>query len=119
MTFAADLVITGPSANAYGLDAFGAARARSAPAGTSSWSLRGGAEYEWLPGRLRLRGGSYWEPGRFEGVSGRLHGTFGIEVRVFEFDVWGLRRGRITLTGDVASRYQNVGAVDRVLALTA
>ena len=75
----------------------------------SSFSLRGGVEYEWLPGRLRLRGGSYWEPGRFERVGGRLHGTFGIEVRVFEANVWGRRRGRITLTGDVAERYRNVG----------
>lgn len=106
VTFTADLVITGQSADAYGLDAF-ALHELERSGRHSSWSPRGGAEYEWLPGRLRLRGGSYWEPGRFEGVSGRLHGTFGIEVRVFEVDVWGLRRGRITLTGDVASRYQN------------
>ncbi|MGE5182384.1 MAG: hypothetical protein ACM31C_10000, partial [Acidobacteriota bacterium] len=59
--------------------------------------------------RLRVRGGSYWEPGRFEGVSGRLHGTFGIEVRVFEFHAWGRRRGRITLTEDAAAGYNNVG----------
>jgi hypothetical protein len=28
---------------------------------------------------------------------------------VFEVNVWGRRRGRITLTGDVAERYRNVG----------
>jgi len=38
-----------------------------------------------------------------------FHGTFGIEVRVFQFHLWGLRRGRITLTGDGASKYQNAG----------
>jgi hypothetical protein len=42
-------------------------------------------------------------------VSGRLHGTFGIEVRAFEANVWGRRRGRVTLTGDIAERYRNLG----------
>ena len=75
----------------------------------TSVSVRGGAEYEWVPGRLRVRAGSYWEPGRFDGVSGRLHGTFGIEARVLQFWLFGQRRGRITLTGDVASGYKNLG----------
>jgi len=108
VTVVADLVVTGNSPNAYGLDAF-AQNQLERSGSTWAWSLRGGAEYEWLPGRLRVRGGSYWEPGRFDGVSGRLHGTFGIEVRVFEFYAWGRRRGRITLTGDLASRYNNLG----------
>ena len=108
VTVTADLVVTGPSADAYGLSAF--AQHQLERSGIhSSWSPRAGAEYEWLPGRLRVRAGSYWEPGRFEGVGGRLHGTFGIEVRVFQFYLWGLRRGRITLTGDAASQYQNGG----------
>jgi hypothetical protein len=50
-----------------------------------------------------------WEPGRFDNVSGRVHGTFGAEVRVGEVFVWGYRRGRIGITGDVAARYCNVG----------
>ena len=108
LTVAADFVLTGASANAYGLDAF--AEQQLERSGSSIvWSLRGGAEYEWLPGRLRLRAGSYWEPGRFDGVAGRLHGTFGIEGRVFEFWLFGKRRGRITLTGDLARRYNNLG----------
>jgi hypothetical protein len=108
VTVTADLLVTGSSPNAYGLDAFGRNELERSGSHTS-WSLRGGAEYEWLPGRLRVRGGSYWEPGRFDGVSGRLHGTFGIEVRVFEFQAWGRRRGRITLTGDLATGYVNGG----------
>ncbi len=108
LTVVADLVVTGSSANAYGLDAF-AWNELQRSGSSIVWSLRGGAEYEWLPGRLRVRAGSYWEPERFEGVAGRLHGTFGIEVRVFEFHAWGRRRGRITLTGDLADRYNNVG----------
>ena len=107
VTVVADLVVTGPTPGAYGLDAFSRQELERSGSDTVL-SLRGGAEYEWVPGRLRVRGGSYWEPGRFDGVSGRLHGTFGIEVRVFEFQAWGRRRGRITLTGDVAHRYDNV-----------
>jgi hypothetical protein len=108
VTLVSDVVVTGSAPHGYGLEAFGQHELQRSGKNISV-SLRGGAEYEWLPGRLRVRAGSYWEPGRFEGVSGRLHATFGIEVRVFEVDLWGRRRGRITLTGDVADRYQNEG----------
>lgn len=108
LTLTSDLVVTGPTSNGYGLDAF-AQHMLERSGRHASYSLRGGAEYEWLPGRLRLRGGSYWEPGRFEGVPGRLHITFGLEVRVFEFHAFGVRRGRITLTADTATAYKNVG----------
>jgi len=104
----ADVVITGSSPDAYGLDAFGIEQLERSGR-HNSISVRGGVEYEWVPGRFRVRAGSYWEPNRFEGVSGRLHGTFGIEGRVLEFQLWGRRRGRITLTGDVAAGYRNLG----------
>ena len=106
LVLVADAVITGASTNAYGLVAFGQNELQ--PAGLStSVSLRGGAEYEVLPGRLRLRAGSYWEPGRFEDVSGRIHATFGTELRFLAFSLFGHRRLQLTLTGDVASRYRN------------
>ncbi len=108
LTAVADLVVVGSAANAYGLEGFGQ-HERQRSGVHASYSLRGGVEYEWLPGRLRVRGGSYWEPGRYADVSGRLHGTFGLEVRAFQFDFWGPRRGQLTLTGDVAARYRNVG----------
>ncbi len=108
VTALADVVITGPSANGYGFDAFGLQQLERSGRHRSI-SIRGGVEYEWVPGRLRLRGGSYWEPNRFEGVPGRLHGTFGIEVRALEFHFWGLRRGRITATIDEAAGYNNLG----------
>ncbi|HUJ57972.1 MAG TPA: hypothetical protein VLX92_05755 [Kofleriaceae bacterium] len=107
VTVVADLVLTGDSPDSYGLEAFGLHELERSGRHLA-WSPRAGAEYEWLPGRLRVRGGSYWEPARFDGVPGRVHGTFGIEVRVFEFHAWGLRRGRITLTGDLASGYDNL-----------
>ena len=108
VTVVSDLVVTGSVPHGYGLEAFGQHELQRSGKYVN-YSLRGGVEYEWLPGRLRLRAGSYWEPGRFEDVGGRLHATFGIEVRVFEVYLWGRRRGRITLTGDVAERYQNEG----------
>jgi hypothetical protein len=114
LTIAADVVITGASPDAYGLEAFADQKLQRSGRDTVI-SIRGGAEYEWLPGRLRVRIGSYWEPGRFLDdtggeVGGRLHGTFGIEVRWLQFELWGKHRGRISLTGDLAARYTNVGA---------
>jgi hypothetical protein len=110
LTLAADVVVTGPTASGAGVEAFGMHELQ--PSGRHTVvGVRGGAAYECLPGRLRLRAGSYWEPGRFDGVGGRAHATFGIDLRVLAFHLWGDRRGRISLTGDVADRYRNV-AVD-------
>ncbi len=109
VTVASDLVITGPADNGYGLESFGNQVLQRSGRHTNI-STRVGVEWEWLPGRLRLRAGSYWEPGRFVGVPGRLHGTLGVEVRVFQFHLLGKpRRGRITITSDVANRYANGG----------
>jgi hypothetical protein len=114
LTIATDVVITGASPDAFGLEKFADQKLQRSGRDIV-YSIRGGAEYEWLPGRLRVRLGSYWEPGRFlDGgggeVAGRIHGTFGVEVRALQFDLWGPRRGRISLTGDLASRYTNIGA---------
>ncbi|HEX3476259.1 MAG TPA: hypothetical protein VHT91_14635 [Kofleriaceae bacterium] len=110
LTLAADLVVTGATASGAGVEAFGMHELQ--PSGRHTVvSVRGGAAYECLPGRLRLRAGSYWEPGRFDSVSGRAHATFGIDLRVLAFQLFGERRGRISLIGDVADRYRNV-AVD-------
>jgi hypothetical protein len=108
ITLAADVVLTGATANGYGIEAFGMQQLQRSGR-TAVASLRGGVEYEWLPGRLRLRGGSYWEPSRFDGVGGRLHATFGAELAVLGFHFFGPRRLRLSFTGDVASRYRNVG----------
>ena len=107
LTLAADVVIAGPSKDAYGIEAFGKGMLQRAGSHTA-FSVRAGAEYEWLPGRLRWRAGAYWEPERYEGVGGRVHVTFGVELRVFEFQLWGRRRGRLSFTGDLAARYRNV-----------
>jgi hypothetical protein len=104
---AGDLVVTGPTSSGAGVEAFGMHELQ--PSGRHTVvGVRGGLAAEVMPGRLRLRGGSYWEPGRFDGVSGRTHATFGIDLRVLAFQLFGERRGRISLTGDVAARYRNL-----------
>jgi hypothetical protein len=110
LTLTADVVVTGATASGAGVEAFGMHELQ--PSGRHTVvSVRGGAAVECLPGRLRLRAGSYWEPGRFEGVGGRAHATFGLDLRVLAFQLFGERRGRISLIGDVADRYRNV-AID-------
>jgi hypothetical protein len=107
LTLAADLLVSGAVPNGYGLEAFLQGDLQRSGAETSL-SPRVGAEYEWIPGWLRLRAGSYWEPGRFEGVAGRLHGTFGVEGRIFAFSLFGSPyRLRLGLTLDGASGYGN------------
>lgn len=108
LTVAADVVITGSTENGYGLEAFGM-QGLQRSGRHIAFGVRGGVEYEWLPGRLRLRAGAYWEPGRFDDVAGRRHTTFGADLRVLQFHLWGPRRGRISITSDVAARYRNVG----------
>ena len=114
LTLAADVLITGSSPDAFGLEAFAEHQLQRSGRDVV-YGFRAGAEYEWLPGRLRVRAGSYWEPGRFldetgDQVGGRIHATFGLDVRVLQFDLWGKRRGRISATGDLASQYANIGA---------
>jgi hypothetical protein len=107
LTLAADVVVVGASKEAYGIEAFGMHQLQRTGRNVAV-SVRGGAEWEWIPGRLRLRAGSYWEPERYDDVGGRIHFTFGTELRVFEFFGWGRRRGRISFTADIAERYRNI-----------
>lgn len=109
LTVAADVLVTGASSGASGVEAF--IDKELEPTGRSATlSVRGGVEVEAIPGWLRLRGGSYFEPSRFSGVSGRVHGTAGLEARLFSFCLWGSPyRARASVTVDVARRYDNLG----------
>jgi hypothetical protein len=111
---AADVVVTGRTTAGHGLEAY--AQGQLQRSGRHAvWSPRGGVEREWIPGWLRARAGAYWEPSRFEGpdgdaVPGRVHGTFGVDGRVWSFCLWRERyRLRLSLTGDAARRYFNGG----------
>jgi hypothetical protein len=105
----ADLVFSGAVDDATGVAPFSVGVLQ--PSGRHfSASLRMGGEYEWLPGWVRLRAGTYWEPGRFDGASGRVHGTAGLEVRLFAFEFWDVeRRVALSFAGDAAHHYGNAG----------
>jgi hypothetical protein len=104
---ALDVIVDGPVANGAGLEAFLQKQLQQSGRSTSV-SVRLGAEYEWVPGWFRIRGGTYWEPPRFDDVEGRLHLTLGLDVRFWSFSFWGSNyRLRLSLAGDGARRYGN------------
>ena len=76
------------------------------PAGSEpTLSLRLGLESEVWNNRLKLRAGSYLEPSRFEGESIRVHGTAGLEVRLFKLWGWDWR---VASTVDISRDYENL-----------
>jgi hypothetical protein len=103
----ADVVVDGPVTNGSGIEAFLQHQLQTSGQDPNV-SPRLGAEFEWIPGWLRVRGGTYWEPGRFFDNSGRLHATLGLDVRLFSFGFWGdPYRLRISMAADGADRYGN------------
>ncbi len=72
-------------------------------------SPRVGFETEVWPTRLKLRAGSYIEPSRFAESTLRVHGTFGFDVNVLRWNVFGLwpddYRWQITTAFDFARAY--------------
>jgi hypothetical protein len=74
-------------------------------------SPRLGVESEVVPRILRLRAGSYYEPARASGARGRLHATGGLDVRLFEWSIFGLFSEfdwwQLSLAADGARSYLN------------
>ena len=104
---AADLLVTESSENAVGVESVLAQKIQ--PVGThNTTSVRLGSELETIPGRLRLRLGSYYEPSNYEGVSSRTHLTGGFEVRLFHSKIWGEHDWGFTATVDSARDYLNI-----------
>lgn len=102
---AADAIITGTSTNAVGVASLVGADAR--PAGREvTVGARLGLESEVIADWLVLRGGSYYEPSRFE-RTGRVHGTGGLDLKV-PFTVWDYQL-RLTGAVDAADEYLNAG----------
>ena len=101
-----DLVFYGPSENAVGVESVLAQKKQ--PIGThTTMSVRLGTELETIPGRLRVRLGSYYEPSFFEDIQGRTHLTGGIEARLFHTSIWGDYDWGLTFTVDYAGNYLN------------
>jgi hypothetical protein len=67
------------------------------------------AESEVWPTRMKARAGLYLEPTRFAQSSPRLHGTFGIDVRVLHWDVFGIwpedYLWQLSIAGDFTRQY--------------
>jgi len=74
-------------------------------------SPRLGLESEVIPHILKLRGGSYYEPALTGQMSGRVHGTGGFDVRLFEWNVFGLIKRfdywKLSVAADAARSYLN------------
>jgi hypothetical protein len=74
-------------------------------------SPRIGIESEVVPHHLRLRAGSYYEPARIGRSPSRVHGTGGFDVRLFEWDVFGLIKPfdywQLSIAADGARSYLN------------
>jgi hypothetical protein len=74
-------------------------------------SPRLGVEGEVVPHILRLRAGSYYEPERLNLTPARVHGTGGFDVRLFEWDVFGLIKPfdwwQLSVAADAARAYLN------------
>jgi hypothetical protein len=104
---AGDLLFTAASENAVGVESVLAQKKQ--PVGTHrTTSVRIGSELDTLPGRLRLRLGSYYEPSNYEGVQSRTHLTGGFEVRMFHTSFLGEYDWNLTYTVDSARDYLNM-----------
>lgn len=108
---AADLSFIGPTKDGVSPDGF--LEQRAVPAGRElSLGLNLGLETEPWPGHLKTRAGFYLEPSRVEGRSMRAHGTAGLELYLFEWDLFGWLDEfafSASFTGDVAARYVDLG----------
>lgn len=113
-----EVLVVGPTKNAVGLQSF--LRAEDVSSGAKRTAQpRLGIEGEPIPYRMIARVGTYLEPTRYDvtprpgllaGV--RQHFTFGVEVRTFVWDWFGLSGDKdfaFTFAGDIAPRYQNLG----------
>jgi hypothetical protein len=105
-----ELAVTEGSSGQVGLEQLWTdSREGSAP--PPVFSPRLGLESEVVPHILKLRVGSYLEPARVAGAQSRLHGTGGLDVRLFRWDVFGLvepfDHWQLSLAADGARSYLN------------
>ncbi|MEO1481216.1 MAG: hypothetical protein AAFU77_03860 [Myxococcota bacterium] len=88
---ALDLILVGSQSDSVSLDGWFAQEAQ--PIGRDlTVALRAGVQGEVLEDLLIARVGTYIEPSRFETTNHRLHGTGGLDLRLFEA-IWVWRAG--------------------------
>ncbi len=102
----ADFILYGRTRNGQGLTSF-LTQVPETSGARNSFGLRVGFESEILQNRMKIRGGSYLEPSRFQRSYYRPHGTAGFDVRLFDLWKWSFRA---TATVDVAPRFFDWGA---------
>src|SRR5690606_13856454 len=108
---AADLILYGRVPGAIGIDAY-IDQERRRRAERTSVGFRVGIEGEPWRNRVKLRAGSYVEPGRNSGVRPRTHFTAGFDIRLFRWapfgpdSPWDFRLGPSL---DVARDYLDLG----------
>jgi hypothetical protein len=101
---AADLLVTGPSKQSVGVQAW-IQNEQQQSGKFVSLSPRLGVESEILTNFMVVRGGSYYEPSRFKETFGRVHATTGFDLYLFDL-VWAWK-GNFVI--DVAEDYVNWG----------
>jgi hypothetical protein len=108
----ASLLVIGKLEEAVGVESF-LERVVARSGESVNYSPRLGVESEFVPNLLKLRAGVYGEPSRFTTGDPRLHGTFGFDVRLFPWTVFGLFDDdafwRLSASVDASSRYLSWG----------
>lgn len=111
ITVLGDLLVTGPSENAVSLESFfSQVDKRSGERMTLTPRL--GIEGEPVPDYLQTRIGTYIEPSRYAGRAARQHFTFGFDIRLGAWTMFGLAPNqiwRVSGAVDLAPRYRNMG----------
>lgn len=107
----ADAVITAPVGDAVAVSSF-LDQTHDAYGGSWTVSPRLGLEGEPFPDRFKLRFGTYLEPSLFDGGSARQHFTFGGDLKLFDWDFFGVLKRttwQLSFATDLAPRYSNWG----------
>jgi hypothetical protein len=108
----AALQVTGPVEGGVGVASF-LSQTVQRSGEQASLTLRAGLEAEPINDWLQLRSAFYLEPSRFADWHGRLHGTFGFDVKVLPWTIFGLFEPRTWWAfgafADVAEGYYATG----------
>jgi hypothetical protein len=109
---AASAVVTGAVKDAVGVESL-VSQTVNRSGQSVVISPRLGVESGIFPNFLKVRAGTYLEPTRFEGSSARMHGTFGLDIKLIKWNVFGVwpddYMWRLGLGADVAARYATWG----------
>ncbi len=104
----ADLWFAGRVTNGVGVESF-LFQTVQRSGQTVTISPRLGFESEVWPKRMKIRAGTYLEPSRFVESRPRVHGTFGFDVSLFKWNVFGLwpddYRWQLSMALDLARAY--------------